>query len=372
MPSTNDENWLVLVDACNSAALGVGSWTDALAGLAAATNSRSGQLIGFGASATAGFNWLTDLDPDLIRQVADAGGTDPASNPRLAAGMRAGTLSLITDTEVISRQERRRHPIYAEFLDRYDVPFICATNVVKDKDLAVGLAVLRSRSQGEIEGEQRRLFASIAPHVRSAVLTQITLEGQGAQLLSGALEALDLPVFICDRNGQVRAFTAGAEALLGAGLWLKQGRLSAGLVEDTNRLREAIRHAATGLSQPGAPATSTVLIRHNAEAPLVMDVISLPRRAYGFGFEPRVLAVAHRRQPNPQRSHLLLQAVYGLTSAETEVAQQLADGRSPEAIAAARYVSVGTVRTQIRSIYAKLDVSRQIELVNRLRQLTCL
>ena len=58
----------------------------------------------------------------------------------------------------------------------------------------------------------------------------------------------------------------------------------------------------------------------------------------------------------------------GFTSAETDIALQLARGQSTEAIAQHRKVAVGTVRAQIKSMLAKLGVSRQVEFVARLNE----
>lgn len=350
----DEEAWLSIVDAFNAAALEQGSWLEALAGLAAATGSHSGQLISFGSSASAQFNWITEVDPDWLEGLVAAGGTDPSRNPRLAAGLRAPVLRLLTDVDVISPEERRRNPIYADFLDNHDLPFICATTLIRTGQQAVGLAVLRSNGQREIEPDQRRIFASIAPHIRSAVRTQMALEGQAAQVLAGAFESLTLPVFICD------------------GLTLNQQRLNAVRAEETASLAAAIQRATHGLQRPGEPPLTTLLIHRKAGAFLVLDVIPLPRRPYSFGFEPRALVVARSGRPDPRRSRLLLQAAYRLTSAEADVALQLAGGHPPETIAANRNVSVGTVRAQIRTIYSKLNVGRQIELVARLRELACI
>lgn len=84
--AVGEEDWLSIVDAFNAAALKQGSWLDALAGLAAATGSRSGRLIAFGSSAVSQFNWLTEVDPAWLEALVAAGGTDPSCNPRLAAG----------------------------------------------------------------------------------------------------------------------------------------------------------------------------------------------------------------------------------------------------------------------------------------------
>lgn len=56
-------------------------------------------------------------------------------------------------------------------------------------------------------------------------------------------------------------------------------------------------------------------------------------------------------------------AALGLTKAEAKVAAILGSGASPEAAAETLAVSVGTVRTHLKSVYSKLGISRQSELV---------
>jgi DNA-binding CsgD family transcriptional regulator len=65
----------------------------------------------------------------------------------------------------------------------------------------------------------------------------------------------------------------------------------------------------------------------------------------------------------------VLQSAYELTAAEVEVALQLLSGHNPDAIASQRSVAIGTVRAQIKSILAKVGVSRQIELLVRLAEI---
>ena len=62
-----------------------------------------------------------------------------------------------------------------------------------------------------------------------------------------------------------------------------------------------------------------------------------------------------------------LRAPFGLTNAEHQIVIQLVRGRTAEHIASDTGSSVGTVRTHIRNIYAKLDVSSREMLFYRLR-----
>jgi hypothetical protein len=221
---TSDEQWLALVDLFGAATLDANAWEDALAALAAATGSVGAQLIGYGASGAGEFNWVVDPEPGWVAEITAAGGTDPSINPRLTAGVRLPVLHSLTDQEIISVAERRRNRVYADFFDRFDRPYICATNLLKEDGVSVGLAVLRRQCEGEITANQRAIFESVAPHARAAARARALLGNGGADLLAGAFDSLALTAFVCDRGGVVRAMTAQAEQLLSAGKVLRLRR----------------------------------------------------------------------------------------------------------------------------------------------------
>jgi DNA-binding NarL/FixJ family response regulator len=62
-------------------------------------------------------------------------------------------------------------------------------------------------------------------------------------------------------------------------------------------------------------------------------------------------------------------ALTELTEREVEVVVQLADGRRVPAIAKALYISPNTVRNHLKSVYRKLEVHSQAELLETIRSL---
>jgi DNA-binding CsgD family transcriptional regulator len=366
-----DENWLSVADTFHAAALGAGSWLDALSGLAGATGSRAGELIGLGSEHTVPFNWVAGIGQDWLEEFIAIGGGNPAINPFVRAGSQIPVLKVLASADFVTPEERRSGLFLADFCRRHDTPHICLSPLIKEGGMLVGLAVIRSASQGEIDARQRAVFTTLAPHMRAAVKTQMALEHQGALLVAGAMEALSMAVFVCDRLGTVKAMTPAAEALVSKGdaLRLRSGRMKGAHAAETHRLTEAIDKAADVVIRPGGPRCSTVLMRGNAAQPLALDVVPLPKRDFAFGFEPRVLVMMRASESNAARTLLLLQSAYHLTAAEADVALRLSNGQRPENIAATRGVSLGTVRVQIRTIFTKLDVHRQSELVARVKHL---
>jgi len=74
----------------------------------------------------------------------------------------------------------------------------------------------------------------------------------------------------------------------------------------------------------------------------------------------------------PRPTPSALQKIFGLTSAEARLAVELASGKTPDEIADDTHVSVGTVRKQLASVFAKTDTHRQAELVALLARVAIL
>jgi DNA-binding CsgD family transcriptional regulator len=282
----------------------------------------------------------------------------------------------MTDWDCITPEAYRRDRFCQEVLQPFDIPFVCFATLERNTEAFVALAMIRSQHEGHITPEQRQTFATIAPHVRTAVRTHIALEGRGIAVLTQAMDTLSIPVFVCDRTGKVVILTAAAEVLVrdGSALQLKTGKLHGPRPLDTEMLSNAIDAAVISHQKPGPPASRTVIIRgRNPDAaPVVLDVFALPSRFETSSFAalaPRALVVVRGRRGAGALRAAILTATYGLTPAEAEIAMRLAEGRTAQAIATHRRVAVGTVRTQIKTIQAKLGVRRQVELIVRLNQL---
>jgi DNA-binding CsgD family transcriptional regulator len=368
-----DEQWLAVADAFYDAAFDHDRWYPALESLAQATGSSHGELITLGPGTPGPIHIFTNMQPGMLEAFDAMGGADPRINPRVKAGNEVPNLTVLAEEDFITPDEHKRNPHYQEFARPWNIPYICLSPLERTPDLLIGLAVTRSERQGHITKQQRRIFASIAPHVRASVRTQLALENNGPKLLAGAFEALSIAAFICDARGLVRALTPSAETLVGAGraLQLQSGQLRAAQAEDTRALQDAIDLVTARLSSPARPPTRTVLIRGRDESdpPTVLDVLPLPGRQCEISFSARALIVVRGTRDTNARKAAILSSVYALTPAEVDITLQLAAGKPAEVIAKQRSVAIGTVRAQIKNILAKVGMSRQIELVAHLGQL---
>lgn len=366
-----DDHLMSVAALFSDAALG-GDWEAALAGLAKACTADNGQLVGIGANAAVPFNWISNRNGRTDDEWLALRGGDPARNPRVRVGLSAPRLKAWHDLDCFDPETRARYAECCDLFIRLDLPYGSQATLIRDEEILIGVATLRGARLGQPSPEDRRAFEALVPHIRDAVRLQMTLEGQGAAVMAGALDAVGAAAFILDGSGRLRAATQAGETALASGpLRLRSQRLGAARDDQSRLLDAAVEAALQGPAGATDRPMRTVPLRpvDDPSSLVLADVVSLPARAHALGFQPRVLVTLRgvsRRDADLARH---LRAAFGLTPAEAEIALRLLDGDSREAIADDRQASVQTVRSQVKSLFAKLGVRRTAELTARFGRL---
>ncbi len=358
-----------VADAFLSAPFEREGWDHALKELARTTRSSHGNLVEVIESEGFSFNRITDAPSGLVESLEAIDGGRPEINWRVACS--AAPFALVWESSYrVKRRELASSP-YNDLVEQFDMPNGCQTVLAKTPDSFFGLAVLRTRSDGETTAADRAAFAAAAPYALAAIRIQTALARQGAALMAGAFDSLAACVFVLDRRGRVLAMSAQAEASLRsrASLRLSAGRLSARGAEDDRRLQRALEAALRDVEQP-APGIR-LWLRGGEDAPSgrACEVFPLPRKDWALGLEPRALVILRGpAEACAERCDLLRDAL-GLTPTEAEIAALAADGLSRREIAAIRGSSYETVKSQLRRIFEKSGVQREAQLVALIHRL---
>lgn len=341
-------------------------WIAALRLVADECGARHAQLIGIGGPSMVMFNWISDVGEELASALRDPLLHDPEINYRVLAGITAPECTVVDEKDYALASSKLSGGEYIQFVQQHSIQNGVQTNLRRTQEGLIGLATLRRERTSRHERAQ---FEQIIPFAYTAVKVQAALGHQGAQLIAGAYETMSKAAFVLDGNGLVQALTPAAEvSLTGPGHFrLNQKKLGLGDPEDDRALQKALQSARLSGVQKFSTHSSLVIGSSSLD-PVIVDVIALPEKDWAMPFDPRVVVTLRQQKVGGDRVELLC-AAFGFTEVEARVADFLSRGKSRSEIAELRATSDETVKTHIKSIYIKAEVSREIQLAAKVRDL---
>jgi DNA-binding CsgD family transcriptional regulator/PAS domain-containing protein len=235
------------------------------------------------------------------------------------------------------------------------------------------VGVYRGQSQGEFDDSDLDLLRFMAPHLRRAFKLHLhvtELEHHSAGM-KAAFDALGNGLVLVGPKGKIAFMNRAAAAIVEKqdGLIARGGQLTAEIRCESNQLEKLVREATSTSVGRGLSAGGALLISRRQGPPLqllISPVRDLPL-ALTANFYAAVF-VSDPVQDQPLADEML-RVYFGLTPAEIRVTVLLSEGISLRDISESLGVSLNTVKSQVSTIHAKTDTSRQAELVRLLMKL---
>lgn len=276
---------------------------------------------------------------------------------------------VFTGDEVLPWERQRKTEFCNDYLLAQGVRHVMGGVLARDERYNLQFGLQRVRGSPDYNREDRQLLRLLMPHMTRAAqihrkMAEVTAEKHWAL---SALDRLRVGVVLLDELGRPLFVNREAERLAATcGFAVKREGLTLTTSADTARLRRLILDAAalaTGRGAMGGGCLRTA----GSGAALQFQVIPLPlglsERPLEQSLPGGCVAVFVSSCGGPRLSPERIAAMHGLTRAEARLAALLAKGSSLDEAAETLSVSVGTVRSQLKSIFAKTGVSRQPELV---------
>ncbi|MBF5005381.1 helix-turn-helix transcriptional regulator [Diaphorobacter caeni] len=260
---------------------------------------------------------------------------------------------------------------FGDWLKPQDLFYSFAAVVEKRNHRSFNVTALRAKSHGPYTPYEEQQLRTLMPHLQTAFALHRRLHRAEAlaQASLGLLDRLPLGIVLLDAKAQVLHANARAHALAREsgllqikGQFLGEEELHALRPADDLRLQASMRRAvSTGLGVPIQAGQGMRLqgLMHD----LHLLISPLPHHTEPFG--ARAAAAVFISDPTAVLHELdaVLRTCYGLSMAESLLAQALVNGLSVREYAEERDLSVHTVRVQLKSITSKVGVRRQTELV---------
>ncbi|RJF87022.1 LuxR family transcriptional regulator [Oleomonas cavernae] len=269
-----------------------------------------------------------------------------------------------SDHAMVGRETLRRSKFWTEWMAPQDMYGGLAVKLLRSGASSWFFDVQRGRNQESFDRRDADLLERILPHLQRAA--EISWKSRTSKLLASAFAQLPFAVILVDGHQQIAGMNEAADAVLARGdLSARNGRLGTRDLATTRALHQLV--IAASKSADGVPGVGGELLIAGAagRSPLALSVAPL-RDVQAEGLPMGGLAavfireLGHRDRPDfgPR-----LQALFGLTRKEAEVATALVAGCSLKEAAAGSGIGITTARTHIASMLRKTHTAGQVQLV---------
>jgi DNA-binding CsgD family transcriptional regulator len=276
---------------------------------------------------------------------------------------------MATTTDLLSQGELRRTCFYKEWLQPQGFVDTLQASLDKSATDSVDLCFMRDGENGMFDNAARDRLRLIIPHLRRAVLVGKLVDRTTAQAATfgDALDGICAGLFLVDAAGQIVHANASGQAMLAQGVLVRgsSGKLTTHDTSAARGLSEIFSSAARDGASSG-PQVGAVPLTGRGGEHYVAHVLSLSAGARRLaGADDRAVAAlfvqkASRDLPSP---HNAIAKLYRLTPTELRVLSGIVQvGGAPE-VAEAMGISVSTVKTHLRRLFAKTGTDRQADLV---------
>lgn len=346
-----------LIDLIYAALLGEATWSDFLDRLSdSAPNGRS-ILFSHNMSQSDEYLAMTSRceGPELESYAAHYVNVNPWL---LHCAVRKVGLGIHSD-QIIPAGTLHKTEFYNDWLVPHGIERSLGVTIDKNGDCPLIVTTVTSRADAELNGAFSEQLTRIAPHLRRAArfYRNSPARWAGFELGASLVDALDVGVVVVEENERIRSISATGQKLLdGGGLMSLSplGQLRFREDDAQTALREMLKRTYDG--------PKTVSLFSNGSR---LTLIAVEKDRISLYFEGPTVAVLI--QPagigNCPVGADQIADVYGLTISERRALSGVVDGKSVTQIAEEAGLSRETIRTQLKSLYAKTGTGGQADLL---------
>lgn len=276
---------------------------------------------------------------------------------------------LFLERLIVPQDQREKSAIYNElYIPRRMAHFVCWRHEIAGSTWIFSLA--RSADKGPANDADVDALTRLTPYANRSLHMAHQLREVRVQGMLDGLASADLAAIIIDSDGRARAATPQAEAMFDRDFGVQRGQLRA-----ANRdLQIRLDHLTTLARSKTLRGEVGNVVVHRSDGRRPVLIQPMPVRGIGLDVLPGARLLLNLTDLDGDRASETedLRALFDLSPSEAEVAALVGSGLDPSEIARRRQVAIDTVRGQLKSIFRKLQVGRQSDVVRLLARIDTL
>jgi len=245
-------------------------------------------------------------------------------------------------------------------LERVSLPYFAGVKVTADDKLYC-LVIQRSIQQASFSAAELKDLANISSALSRAATEARALGLARAEGALSSFSVLGWPAVLLDHDGQL-ILNQNAEQLLSGDVTINGGRIASFAHQATMVLDRELfafkRSRPSIILKPLMP-----LPRRGDRRPLLVFALRVSAISKDVFSRRQIILKFIDLDVHPQPSESVLCRYFALSAAEARLARGVATGKSLDVLANELNITTQTARHELKSVFAKLNVHRQPELV---------
>lgn len=276
---------------------------------------------------------------------------------------------VVSSTGFVGKQAYRASRFYRDYVAHYGIGDILGVDLMARSGFQMRVRICRSDSHTDFDQDEQDWLARFVPHLRSALDLYERFQAQHGEddVYDNAVEQLSIGTILLDRAGNVVRCNSIAQTVLNErGVIRLVGNRLAFSDPGTDRI---FRKTIAEQRDLNASTLKFMRVeRHSGRRDIGIAIRPLASaRAATVGTAPTTAVFLTDPQRQAALTGKAVAGIFGLTPMEGEITACLSNGLCLSQTAEILGIAQNTVRAHLRSIFDKLHVSRQSQLVQRVR-----
>lgn len=268
---------------------------------------------------------------------------------------------LIDDLDLFDEDYIKRHPYYQDFLAPFGFRWFAGVRVAFGDD-AWCLSIQRTIAQGPFSGSEKQKLLRLSQTLSASAALAKAVGFVTSRTTLDTLEASGSAALLINRQGEVFQINRSAERMLQREIRVVNRRLVAQDARSTAAFDRALHDLIWRRSD--AASSPPVVLNRAGQYPLLAFLVKPSAAAANALADCKAIAVLVEVGSRNRVPEGTLRAVFNLTDAEARLAARLGSGQALEDIAVDLGLTKETVRSQLKTIFAKTNTHRQGDLVS--------
>lgn len=278
-----------------------------------------------------------------------------ARNPRIARALAKRHPGFICDHDLFTPEEMDRDPFYA-YARGMGLGWVAGTSIEASCGDIAMFSWERRFADGPFTRSHIERLDALRPHFARAALLSGRFALERARVATEALALIGLPAGVLSSSGRL---IVGNGALGDLTPHAVQDR-SPRLVLSDARADPLLGEALSQLAASSGDAVRSIPVRAQDRSPaLIVHLVPVRGGARDIFSSAACVLIVTPVSPQAAPSAEIIHGLFDLTVAEARVAKGVAEARTLDDIATAAGVAIGTVRQQLKSVFAKTGVTRR-------------